>query len=204
MLALDALKQQLEASSPAPGQPFQGQKKWYRSLSQRAAVCMIAQDRPDLGLSLLMIQRATVEGDPWSGQMAFPGGKQDADDPNITLTALREAEEELSINSEHLTRIARLSDILARPYRRMKRPMVVTPLVFEAIDDIAFSGNHEVADVLWVPFDTFHHDNRDNLTWKKHGVELQLPCYHYQDKTIWGLSLMMIDELRRVMALAER
>ncbi|OED50976.1 hypothetical protein ACH42_00455 [Endozoicomonas sp. (ex Bugula neritina AB1)] len=194
MSVLEALKHHLETPDPA-----WGRKKWYRSLSQRAAVCMIAADKPGLGLSLLMIQRATVEGDPWSGQMAFPGGKQDTHDPHITATALREAKEELAIGSEHLQRIGRLSDILARPYRRMKRPMVVTPLVFEAVSDFTFTANHEVADALWVPVRLFSPENRDRLVWQKHGVKIHLPCYHYKDKTIWGLSLMMIDELNRLM-----
>ncbi|CAA0078431.1 putative Nudix hydrolase NudL [BD1-7 clade bacterium] len=195
MDSLAALKTRLQDTDTSVGR-----KKWYRSLSQRAAVCLIAAEKPQLGLSLLMIQRATVDGDPWSGQMAFPGGKQDLDDPHITATALREADEELAIQSTHLARIGRLSDILARPYRRMKRPMVVTPLVFESVSEFEYSANHEVADALWVPLSLFNDKNRTSLTWHKHGIDIQLPCYHYQDKTIWGLSLMMIDELKKTLA----
>ena len=172
------------------------EKKWYRALSQRAAVCMIVSDHPQLGPSLLMIQRAIHAGDPWSGQMAFPGGKHETDDAHITATALRELEEELSISDQYLRRFARLSDILARPYRPLKKPMVVTPLLFESsVIDLNPKPNHEVADVLWVPLQTFHSENRQTMQWKKNGVPIQLPCYYFEDKKIWGLSLMMIDEL---------
>lgn len=171
-------------------------KKWYRALSQRAAVCMIVCEHPQLGPALLMIQRAIHEGDPWSGQMAFPGGKHDTDDAHITATALRELHEELQITDAELTRFGRLSDILARPYRPMKKPMVVTPILFEsAIVDLQPQPNDEVADVLWVPLSLFKAENRKKMRWKKNGLALELPCYYYNDKKIWGLSLMMIDEL---------
>lgn len=157
---------------------------------------MIVCDHTELGPSLLMIQRAIHKHDPWSGQMAFPGGKHDTDDAHITATALRELSEELSIDDQHLSRFGRLSDILARPYRPMKKPMVVTPILFEsAVIDLKPQPNNEVADVLWVPLSVFNPDNRDLMHWNKNGLAMQLPCYYFQDKKIWGLSLMMIDEL---------
>lgn len=175
---------------------FKADKKWYRSLAQRAAVCIIVAERPELGTSLLMIQRAVHNGDPWSGQMAFPGGKHEIDDAHITQTALRECAEELGIAAQVLNRFGRLSDILARPYRLQQKPMVVSPLLFECTQDIALAPNHEVADVLWVPLSLFTDPaNRQQMTWQRGGVELNLPCYFYQGKRIWGLSLMMIDEL---------
>ena len=175
-------------------------KKWYRALSQRAAVCIIVCQHPELGPALLMIQRAIHESDPWSGQMAFPGGKHDTDDTHITATALRELYEELQIDAANLTRFGRLSDILARPYKPMRKPMVVTPLLFEAtVVDLRPQPNKEVADVLWVPFSLFSAANRQNMSWNKNGLPLNLPCYYYQDKKIWGLSLMMIDELLRAL-----
>lgn len=171
-------------------------KKWYRSLSQRAAVCMIFAEHSQLGPAVLMIQRAIHETDPWSGQMAFPGGKHDIEDPHITATGLRELQEELAVEAGQLHRFGRLSDILARPYRPMKKPMVVTPLLFESdTTDLPLSPNAEVADVLWIPLSLFTRENRQTMAWNKNGLPLTLPCYHYKDKHIWGLSLMMIDEL---------
>lgn len=174
----------------------QALKKWYRALSQRAAVCLIFAEHVELGPAVLMIQRAIHEGDPWSGQMGFPGGKHDIDDAHITATGLRELQEELAVDIALLKPFGRLSDILARPYRPMKKPMVVTPLLFETTTtDLNPSPNAEVADVLWVPLSAFKTENRQTMDWNKNGLALQLPCYHYKGKHIWGLSLMMIDEL---------
>lgn len=177
---------------------FTAQKKWYRALSQRAAVAIIVHDHPQLGPSFLMIQRAEREGDPWSGQMAFPGGKHDTDDQHITHTALREIEEELGVKGGLLRRFGRLSDILARPYRVQQKPMVVSPLLFEPLGELQFYPNEEVADVLWVPISHFIDPaHRQVMSWSKYGRPLQLPCYYYNDKKIWGLSLLMIDEFMR-------
>lgn len=181
---------------------FIASKKWYRALSQRAAVAMIVHEHPQLGPAFLMIQRAEREGDPWSGQMAFPGGKHDTDDLHITHTAVREIQEELGIAPDSLHRFGRLSDILARPYRIEQKPMVVSPLLFRPVTELEFRPNEEVADVLWVPVSYFMDTgNRGVFSWNKFGRQMELPCYYYQDKKIWGLSLMMIDEFMRELLL---
>jgi 8-oxo-dGTP pyrophosphatase MutT (NUDIX family) len=177
---------------------YPADKKWYRALSLRAAVAIILDDRPDLGLSFLMIQRAVHEGDPWSGQMAFPGGKAENDDDHITATAMRESFEELNIASSQIERIGRLSDILARPYRPRQKPMVVSPLVFRQCEALDINSNHEVADTIWLPVSHFQDvANRKAMDIERFGQQLTLPCYYYQDKKVWGLSLLMIDELLR-------
>lgn len=181
---------------------FQANKKWYRRLCTRAAVAIILYDHPDLGLSCLMIERASAEGDPWSGQMAFPGGKSDIDDDNITLTALRESFEELSIDQQAISRVSRLSDIMARPYKGTKKPMIVSPLVFQTQQLLKPVANYEVASTLWIPL-TFFADsnNRKTMDATRHGLNMELPCYDYQGHRVWGLSLMMIDELIDVLQL---
>ena len=178
---------------------WQANKKWYRQLAQRASVCIILAEK-NQSLHFLMMQRASHEGDPWSGQMAFPGGKQDPEDANITITAEREAFEELAIENSAITRIGRLSDILARPYRAMKKPMVVSPIIFKAEHIFTPKGNAEVADWLWLPVSHFQDiKKRQNMTINKAGLEHQLPCYDIQGKRVWGLSLLMIDELIRAL-----
>ncbi len=190
MPALAAIRSRAAAFSP--------RKMWFRSLSQRAAVAVVVADRPGLGCSLLMIQRAKHESDPWSGQMAFPGGKHETDDAHITATALRETREELGIPPEKLLRFGRLSDVMARPYHFDRAPMVISPLLLYPTAELAFQPNHEVDDVVWVPVSHFLEvANRSTMTRKIHGQAVERPCYEYQGKVIWGLSLLMIDELVR-------
>lgn len=59
-------------------------------------------------------------------------------------------------------------------------------------DEPAFTFNHEVATALWVPL-RFLSDttNRSAIRWR----HLQLPCYDWEGRRIWGLSLQMIEEL---------
>jgi hypothetical protein len=56
-------------------------RQWLRPLMKRAAVALILQLREG-ELGVLMIRRAEREGDPWSGQMAFPGGRMEPRDDN--------------------------------------------------------------------------------------------------------------------------
>src|SRR4051812_15493187 len=73
---------------------------------RRAAVGMILRQRPEAGpannlddLELLLIRRAHNPSDRWSGQMAFPGGRQRKDSEETDLqTVVREAQEEVGLN----------------------------------------------------------------------------------------------------------
>jgi 8-oxo-dGTP pyrophosphatase MutT (NUDIX family) len=170
-------------------------KKLLRPLMKRSAVAMILQLHDD-ELHILMIKRAEREGDPWSGHMAFPGGRMDPEDINGYAVAVRETEEEvgLSLGLGDLC-IGRLSEINARP-QRGAFGMAVSPFVFRLDREVSFTPNHEVAEVVWVPvaflLDT---DNRQRMNWQFKGAEIPMPCYFYEGRRIWGLSLMMLDEL---------
>ena len=50
------------------------------------------------GEEILFIERATRTGDPWSGHIAFPGGKKQDNDNSICATAIRETQEEIGLN----------------------------------------------------------------------------------------------------------
>jgi len=170
-------------------------KKLLRPLMKRSAVAMILQLH-DGELHILMIKRADREGDPWSGHMAFPGGRMDPTDANGYSVAVRETEEEvgLSLGEDDLC-IGRLSEINARP-QKGAFGMAVSPFVFRLDRQVSFTPNYEVAEVVWVPLEfLLNTDNREQMNWQFKGAEFPMPCYFYQDKRIWGLSLMMLDEL---------
>ena len=184
---LQLIESRLDAHRPG--------KKLLRRLKKRSAVAMILQVH-DGELHILMIKRAEREGDPWSGHMAFPGGRMDPGDANGYAVAKRETEEEVGLHlgpSDHC--IGRLSDINARPHRGALG-MAVSPFVFRLEREVEFQPNYEVAEVVWVPMEfLLDTDNREQMVWEYKGVKMSLPCYMYGRRRIWGLSLMMLDEL---------
>ncbi len=174
---------------------FRPRKRWWRRWVKRSAVAIILRAGED-GAEVLMIKRAEREGDPWSGHMAFPGGRMETDDDHGRATAERETREEIGIELEAAGHcIGRLSDIVSRPHVG-RRPMVVTPYVYRVQKLPVPRINHEVAEVVWVPL-AFLGDrgNREQMQWKVRGVAIKLPCYFYEGRRIWGLSLAMLDEM---------
>ena len=147
-------------------------------------------------LHILMIKRAEREGDTWSGHMAFPGGRMDKTDAHGFAVAVRETAEEVGLLLGPQDEcIGRLSDVNARP-RRGALGMAVSPFVFRLDRDVTFTPNDEVAEVVWVPLEFLvDTDNREEMIWAYKGGRIPVPCYRYQGRCIWGLSLMMLDEL---------
>lgn len=170
-------------------------RKLLRRLMKRSAVAMILQVREG-ELHIVMIKRADREGDPWSGQMAFPGGRMDKTDAHGYAVAVRETDEEVGLSLGPQDRcIGRLSDLNARPHKGAFG-MAVSPFVFHLERDVVFTPNYEVAEVVWVPLEfLLDTDNREEMVWEYKGVKIPMPCYMYQGRRIWGLSLMMLDEL---------
>jgi 8-oxo-dGTP pyrophosphatase MutT (NUDIX family) len=166
-----------------------------RPLMKRSAVAMILQIR-DGGLQILMIKRADRVGDPWSGQMAFPGGRMDPDDRHGYAVAVRETHEEVGLLlTEADACIGRLSDLNARP-RKGTLGMAVSPFVFRLDREVKFRPNYEVAETVWVPLEfLLDTANRETMVWERKGLKIPMSCYFYEGRRIWGLSLMMLDEL---------
>jgi 8-oxo-dGTP pyrophosphatase MutT (NUDIX family) len=155
----------------------------------------------DCGTELLFIHRAEDPRDPWSGHMAFPGGRLDASDDTTLAAALRETREEIGLDLERTGEsIGRLSDVSAVG-RGRPVSMVITPFVFVVEDVPPLVPNHEVAAVVWVPTEFLaDHSNLETMEYQRAGLSLDLPCYRYKDHLIWGMTLGMVDELLSLVA----
>ncbi|MEM7691010.1 MAG: CoA pyrophosphatase [Pseudomonadota bacterium] len=179
---------------------YKPQHKWLKLVSRRAAVAMILQLH-DGELGVWMIKRAEHEKDPWSGHMAFPGGRLEPSDRNGLAAARRETEEEtgLLLGTQEPC-IGRLSDLNA-VNRRFRGALVISPYIFHLTRSVSFEPNEEVAELVWVPLEfLLDENNREEMIWERGQMRLKLPCYFYEGKRIWGLSLRMLDELMDVVA----
>lgn len=176
---------------------YRPRKFWWRRWTKRSAVAAVLASHT-AEPSVLLMERTTRVGDPWSGHMSFPGGRADLADRHVHQTAIRETAEELGLDlaagGEYL---GRLSDIMARPRSWTRLPMIVTPFVFHITAEPQWQLNpHEVASVVWVPLSFLANPaNRQTMTWQRGKVMLTLPCYWYEGYRIWGLTLKMLDEL---------
>lgn len=167
----------------------------FRRWLPRAAVAVIHR-QGEQGTELFLIQRAHKPGDPWSGDMAFPGGRQQPEDPDSRATAIRETWEETGLDLHRQgIHLQRLSDVMARTHR-MNKPMIISPWLFEWYGEAHLHFSHEVADALWIPLRFFTNpEHRGSIPWTRKGVTLNMPCYYYDEKPVWGLTLQMIEDV---------
>ncbi len=178
---------------------YQARRYRFRRRFKRAAVAVILRETRQ-GAEVLLAQRARRIGDPWSGDMAFPGGRVDAvDDASASRAACRETREETGLVIERGHGIGRLSDRLTLDHLR-RAPMVVSPFVYRLVCDQPVQHNHEIAATRWLALGWLDEpSHRSVLHWQIGRVRLPMPCYDCgPQQRLWGLTLIMLDELVRL------
>ena len=96
------------------------------AVAARAAVALILREGAR-GLEILFIRRAEHPHDPWSGQMAFPGGRAEPGEEDLRATAVRETAEEIGVDLETAAQcLGILDEVRAmarlRPVSRLMAP----------------------------------------------------------------------------------
>jgi 8-oxo-dGTP pyrophosphatase MutT (NUDIX family) len=187
VLTIDIFRERLAAYTPSEVAIEDGMT--------RAAVAAVLRPGAD-GSELLFIHRAEDPRDPWSGHMAFPGGRVEPGDTDPMAAAIRETREEVSLRLDAVAEpIGRLADVRAIG-RGRPLSMVITPFVFAVEKFPPLVPNHEVEAVVWVPTSFItDRSNRETMPYRRGDLSLELPCYRYQGHLIWGMTLGMVDEL---------
>lgn len=162
---------------------------------REAAVSLVFRTSP--GLELLLIRRSTSERDPWSGQMALPGGRREETDESLLHTAMRETLEETGLVLDEASVLGRL-DIVA-PLSELLPKLSVTPVVFgiEGTAD-ACANSHEVAAVHWASLDELQDPaSRETTTILLPDGPREFPCFRLDGQIVWGLTHRILDRLVR-------
>lgn len=155
-----------------------------------AAVLIAVTDRPEPGL--ILTQRASNLR-KHAGQVAFPGGRIDANDADPIAAALREAEEEIALPPQHV-RIIGQSD----RYKTFTGFDIVPVLGIIPPDLPLVPHEHEVETVFEVPLD----HALDLRNWERVAVEFNGAPRHYyeswwRDYRIWGVTAAILVNLSR-------
>ncbi|MDP9203982.1 MAG: CoA pyrophosphatase [Gemmatimonadota bacterium] len=162
---------------------------------RRAAVALIIRAGKDGAPELLFIKRAEYPADPWSGQVAFPGGREESGDPTLADTAIRETREETGIDLvRDGTVIGTLDDL--RPQTKRLPAVIVRPYVvlLKRFEPLVLSD--EVALAFWVPLEAF----KDTPAWRDtdvlaRGVQMNRRAFHHQGHVIWGMTERILAQL---------
>lgn len=164
--------------------------------TRRAAVAAILK-QTDGHTEALFILRAPRDGDPWSGQMAFPGGHVETYDASSCDAAIRETQEEIGLDLRaHGRYLGALNEVKANP-RGRNIEMVVSPHVFVLENPkVSFSPNYEVAEVLWGSLNDMYHGHSVTETQFAMQNEVQtFPGYDVGGQVVWGLTMRMVDDV---------
>jgi 8-oxo-dGTP pyrophosphatase MutT (NUDIX family) len=164
-----------------------------------AAVALILREVHD-ELEVLFIKRAARDDDPWSGQIAFPGGRRDAVDASLEDTAVRETREEVGLDLRRDGAIIGALDEV-RPRTPVLPPVIVRPYVATISADATIAPSDEVAAHFWAPLDAIlDRAAAQDADIVVRGMQSKRPAIHHAGHVIWGMTehiLRMFEEITR-------
>lgn len=139
----------------------------------------------------VILTKRTMHLPTHAGEIAFPGGKMDAADRDILDTALREANEEIGLESTMIAPIG------AGDNYSTGTNFLITPIVAMVDSNAQFTKNYnEVAEIFELDFEHLfnvnNHQSRSAM-WK--GVERQYYVIESEGREVWGVTAAIIRSI---------
>jgi 8-oxo-dGTP pyrophosphatase MutT (NUDIX family) len=200
------LKEQLN-SHPLPGEDIQFlmapitrqriKQQQLENYSPRKSAVLILLYPTKTSINTILIQRPVYEG-VHSGQIAFPGGKFEEGDLALENTALREANEEIGINTKNIQLIGSLTDVYISPSNFLVKPFVG---FVEELSELK-ADSYEVNQIIHSDLFSLNNELIKGVKTIEHsnGFKIKTPYYEVEGFTVWGATAMMISELNAVVS----
>ncbi|MBL0127012.1 MAG: CoA pyrophosphatase [Flavobacteriales bacterium] len=163
---------------------------------RESAVLALIYERQAVPHVLLML-RPTYDG-VHSGQVAFPGGRMEPEDPSLESAALREFTEETGAAVNGIEVFGTLTPVYIPPSRSLVTPFIgVLPELGAVAPD-----PREVAQLIEAPLELVLRD--DILKHRQQhlamlGRSVQVPYFDIAGHAVWGATAMMMAELRELL-----
>ncbi|WP_026135917.1 NUDIX hydrolase [Nafulsella turpanensis] len=146
-------------------------------------------------LYMPLMQRPEYNGHH-SGQISFPGGKQEPEDENKIRTALREAHEEMGILPHQVELLGTLSELYIPPSNYLVLPVVgwVKQRPHFIPDPV------EVANIIEAPLDLLLDSKTIQHTYQNlaSGMRVKIPYFNVEEQVVWGATAMILSEFLAV------
>ncbi|RLD23978.1 MAG: coenzyme A pyrophosphatase [Bacteroidetes bacterium] len=143
-----------------------------------------------------LIQRPDYDG-VHAKQMSFPGGKKDDEDESLIITAIRETNEEIGVESGKIEVIGSLSElyIIASNFN-----VLPTIGIFGGLPDF-LADEHEVDEVVEVKLTDLMDDakQKEKPMTILQGITINAPYFDLNDKVVWGATAMILSELKQIL-----
>jgi len=166
------------------------------SPSRRAAVAVCLRENRGAA-ELLFIERAERDGDPWSGHMAFPGGRVEPGDRSARRAAERETFEEVGLSLVGAEALGRLDDMRGRDAAGPSA-LVISGFVYHVPAPPPLVLSDEVEQAFWFPLALLH-DPRRHVDYRVGPAkECRFPGILVGDPerhVVWGLTYRFLEVL---------
>lgn len=145
-------------------------------------------------VTVLLTQR-TEDMPSHAGQVAFPGGRQQANDADAVATALRETEEEVGLDRKFVEVIGSYDHYLTGT------GFEITPVVGIVTPGFTVRADpREVADVFEVPLGHFLDEVNHRIDSRQYqGRERRFYAMPYGQRYIWGATAGMLKNLHFIL-----
>jgi 8-oxo-dGTP pyrophosphatase MutT (NUDIX family) len=159
-----------------------------------AVLVLLYEENYTIKFPLILRQNS---GGVHAGQISFPGGKFESADVELSVTALREAEEEISVSKSSVEILGKLTELYIPPSNFLVHPFVGVaesqPVFIPQPDEVVSVLNMSLDELL-----------DEGLVGEKeitlsNGLKVFTPYFDLKDHTIWGATAMMLSEMKVVL-----
>lgn len=138
----------------------------------------------------LVLTRRRADLRRHAGEISFPGGRRDAEDLDLTDTALREAEEEIGLERSQVQMLAELP-----PTSTFATNYVIHPFVGTIPAAIAWRPSaREVDAVLELPLGAVR-AGKTRTQMERRGIRFETDAFIVDEHLIWGATARIIENL---------